>query len=66
MQSNVLENAESISLSTKIVEVKDRSLIDKRKIFLTVKRTSDVVISSVTIIILIPLLLLIGILIKID
>lgn len=66
MQNNVLENAESISLSTKIVEVKDRSLIDKRKIFLTVKRTSDVVISSVTIIILMPLLLLIGILIKID
>lgn len=31
MQNNVLENAESISLSTKIVEVKDRSLIDKRK-----------------------------------
>ena len=66
MQNNVLENAESISLSTKIVEVKDRSLIDKRKIFLTVKRTSDVVISSVTIIILMPLLLLIGILIKLD
>lgn len=66
MQNNVLENAESISLNTEIVEVKDRSLIDKRKIFLTVKRTSDVVISSVTIIILMPLLLLIGILIKID
>ena len=66
MQNNVLENAESISLRTEIVEVKDRSLIDKRKIFLTVKRTSDVVISSVTIIILMPLLLLIGILIKID
>lgn len=66
MQNNVLENAESISLRTEIVEVKDRSLIDKRKIFLTVKRTSDVVISSITIIILMPLLLLIGILIKID
>ena len=66
MQNNVLENAESISLRTEIVEVKDRSLIDKRKIFLTVKRTSDVVISSVTIIILMPLLLQIGILIKID
>lgn len=66
MQNNVVGNVESIPLRTEIVKVKERSLVDKKKVYLTFKRTSDVVISTIAIVALMPLILLIGILIKID
>lgn len=63
MSNNVLEN---IELTTDIIEVKERALLDKKKVYLSIKRSSDVVISTIALITLMPLILLIGILIKID
>lgn len=63
MSNNVLEN---IEITTNIIEVKERALLDKKKAYLSIKRSSDVVISTIALITLMPLILLISILIKID
>lgn len=69
MQNNVIENIESlrsIQLTSNLVKLKERNLIDKKKTYLSVKRTSDVVLSGLALIALSPVIGLIGALIKLD
>lgn len=48
MQNNVVFNIDDIKVNniTDIVEVKQRSLVNKETVYLTVKRTADIVIYS--------------------
>lgn len=69
MQNNVIENIESlrsIQLTSNLVKLKERNLIDKKRTYLSVKRTSDVVLSGLALIALSPVIGLIGALIKLD
>lgn len=68
MQNNVVFNIDDIEITntTDIVEVKQRSLVGKETIYLTVKRTADIVVSSLALIVLMPLMILIAVLIKLD
>lgn len=63
MQNNFIGN---IELNPGLVGLSQRHLLDKKKVYLTFKRTSDVVISSVALILLMPLMLLIGAIIKLE
>lgn len=66
MQNNVAGDIENIQLQTELVELKERGLIQKEKAYLTFKRTSDVAISALALVALMPFALLIGIFIKLD
>lgn len=69
MQNNVaesIEEVENIQIGTELVEVSEKALIDKKEVYLSVKRTSDLVISSLALIALTPLIGLISALIKLD
>lgn len=66
MQTNFVNNVDDVLISTDLVVVKERSLIDKKKVYMTVKRTTDVTLSSLALIVLMPLILCIGLLIKLD
>lgn len=63
MQNNFIGN---IELNPGLVGLSQRNLLDKKKVYLTVKRTSDVVISSLALILLMPIMLLIGAIIKLE
>lgn len=63
MSNNIMENVQA---NTDIVEVKNRSLLDKRELYLNFKRTSDILISSLALVVLLPFITFIAILIKID
>lgn len=63
MQNNVVGN---IELNPGLVGLSQRNLLDKKKVYLTFKRTSDVAISSLALILLMPLMLLIGAIIKLE
>ena len=63
MQNNFIGN---IALNPGLVGLSQRHLLDKKKVYLTVKRTSDVVISSLAVILLMPIMLLIGAIIKLE
>lgn len=63
MQNNVMGN---IELNPGLVGLSERNLLDKKKVYLTFKRTSDVAISSLALILLMPLMLLIGAIIKLE
>lgn len=63
MQNNVVGN---IQLGTQLVELGERKLVESEKVYLTFKRISDILISSLALIALMPFMILIGILIKID
>lgn len=63
MQNNFIGN---IELNPGLVGLSQRHLLDKKKVYLTVKRTSDVVISSLAVILLMPIMLLIGAIIKLE
>ena len=63
MQNNFIGN---IELNPGLVGLSQRHLLDKKKVYLTVKRTSDVVISSLALILLMPIMLLIGAIIKLE
>lgn len=66
MQTNFVNNIDDVLISTDLVVVKERSLIDKKKVYMTVKRTYDLVISGMALIVLAPIMLFICLLIKID
>ncbi len=66
MQTNFVNNIDDVLISTDLVVVKGRSLIDKKKVYMTVKRTTDVTLSSLALIVLMPLILCIGLIIKLD
>jgi len=66
MQSNFVNNIDDVLISTDLVVVKERSLIDKKKVYMTVKRTYDFIISGMALIVLAPIMLFICLLIKID
>lgn len=66
MQTNFVNNIDDVLISTDLVVVKERSLIDKKKVYMTVKRTYDFVISGMALIVLAPIMLFICLLIKID
>ena len=66
MQTNFVDNIDDVLISTDLVVVKERSLIDKKKVYMTVKRTYDFVISGMALIVLAPIMLFICLLIKID
>ena len=66
MQTNFVDNIDDVLISTDLVVVKERSLIDKKKVYMTVKRTTDVTLSSLALIVLMPLILCIGLIIKLD
>lgn len=66
MQTNFVNNIDDVLISTDLVVVKERSLIDKKKVYMTVKRTTDVTLSSLALIVLMPLILCIGLIIKLD
>lgn len=53
-------------IKSNLVEVKHRNLIDRRKTYLTFKRTSDIVVSTLALVVLSPLIIVISILIKLD
>ena len=63
MSNNVMENVQT---NTDIVEVKERSLLDKRELYINLKRGADIVISSLALVILLPFIAIISVLIKID
>lgn len=63
MQNNFIGN---IELNPGLVGLSQRHLLDKKKVYLTFKRTSDVAISSVALILLMPIMLLIGAIIKLE
>jgi len=63
---NFKEGLNDAAISTNIVKLKERSLIDKENAYLAFKRTSDVIISTIALVALLPFILIIGILIKID
>lgn len=63
MSNNVMENVQA---NTDIVEVKEKSLLDKKELYLSFKRGTDIFISSLALVILLPFITLISILIKID
>ena len=63
MSNNVMEN---VPANTDIVEVKEKSLLDKKELYLSFKRGTDIFISSLALVILLPFITLISILIKID
>lgn len=63
MQNNVIGN---IELNPGLVGISQRNLLDKKKVYLTFKRTSDVAMSSLALILLMPLMLLIGAFIKLE
>ena len=63
MSNNVMEN---VQVNTDIVEVKERSLLDKRELYINLKRGADIVISSLALVVLLPFIAIISILIKID
>lgn len=66
MQTNFVNNIDDVLISTDLVVVKERSLIDKKKVYMTVKRTYDFIISGMALIVLAPIMLFICLLIKID
>lgn len=66
MKTNFVNNIDDVLISTDLVVVKGRSLIDKKKVYMTVKRTTDVTLSSLALIVLMPLILCIGLIIKLD
>lgn len=66
MQTNFVNNIDDVLISTDLVVVKERSLIDQKKVYMTVKRTYDFVISGMALIVLAPIMLFICLLIKID
>lgn len=66
MQTNFVNNIDDVLISTDLVVVKERSLIDKKKVYMTVKRTYDLAISGMALIVLAPIMLFICLLIKID
>lgn len=66
MQSNFVNNIDDVLISTDLVVVKEKSLIDKKKVYMTVKRTYDFIISGMVLIVLAPIMLFICLLIKID
>lgn len=63
MQNNIIGN---IELNPGLIGISQRNLLDKKKVYLTLKRTSDVVMSSLGLILLMPVLVLIGTLIKLE
>lgn len=63
MSNNVMEN---VQVNTDIVEVKERSLLDKRELYLNFKRGADILISSLALVVLLPFIAIISVLIKID
>lgn len=63
MQNNFIGN---IELNPGLVGLSQRHLLDKKKVYLSVKRTSDVAISSLALILLMPIMLLIGAIIKLE
>lgn len=63
MQNNFIGN---IELNPGLVGLSQRHLLDKKKAYLTFKRTSDVAISSLALILLMPIMLLIGAIIKLE
>ena len=63
MSNNVME---IVQVNTDIVEVKERSLLDKRELYINLKRGADIVISSLALVILLPFIAIISVLIKID
>ena len=66
MKTNFVNNIDDVLISTDLVVVKGRSLIDKKKVYMTVKRTTDVTLSSLALIVLMPLILCIGLIKKLD
>ena len=66
MQTNFVNNIDDLLISTELVVVKERSLIDKKKVYMTEKRTKDFLISGMALIVLAPIMLFICLLIKID
>ena len=63
MSNNVMENVQT---NTDIVEVKDKSLLDKRELYISLKRVADILISSLALVVLLPFIAIISVLIKID
>ena len=69
MQNNVaesIEEVENIQIGTELVEVSEKALIGEKEVYLSIKRTSDLVISGLALIALTPLIGLISVLIKLD
>lgn len=63
MSNNVMENVQA---NTDIVEVKEKSLLDKKELYLSFKRGTDIFISSLALVGLLPFIAIISVLIKID
>ena len=69
MQNNVaesIEEIENIQIGTELVEVSEKALIGKKELYLSIKRTSDLVISGLALVALTPLIGIISALIKLD
>ena len=63
MSNNVMENVQT---NTNIAEVKEKSLLDKRELYISLKRGADILIASLVLVGLLPFIAIISILIKID
>ena len=61
-----IEVAENIQMKTDLIEVKEKRLINKQKIYIASKRMIDIVVSSVALIVLMPFMLIVALLVKID
>ena len=66
MPNNIAENVDGMPMRTELVELKQRSLVEKESIYLTVKRTSDVIVSLVALVALSPLMALTAVLVRLD
>ena len=63
MSNNVMENVQA---NTNIAEVKEKSLLDKRELYISLKRGADILIASLALVGLLPFIAIISVLIKID
>lgn len=63
MSNNVMENVQA---NTNIAEVKEKSLLDKRELYISLKRGADILIASLVLVGLLPFIAIISVLIKID
>ena len=63
MSNKVMENVQA---NTNIAEVKEKSLLDKRELYISLKRGADILIASLVLVGLLPFIAIISVLIKID
>lgn len=64
MLNNTIKETTEVLVKTDLIDLKQRSLINKRRNYLSFKRTTDVIVSAIALVLLSPLFLALIILIK--